>query len=38
MVSNATLEMFSIERDSDDYDDDGDQIDAESEDQRHDTS
>ena len=36
MVSNAALEMYCIERDAaDDYDDDGDEIDDESEDQRH---
>ena len=29
MVSNATLEMYSIERDADDYDGDHDDIDDE---------
>ena len=37
-VSHATLEMYSIERDADDYDDDDDEIDNESEDQHHDAS
>ena len=35
MVSNATLEMCSVERDADDHDDDDDEIDDESEDQRY---
>ena len=39
MVFNATLEMYSIKRDADNYgDDDDDEIDEESEDQPHDAS
>ena len=39
MVSNATLEMYSIERDADDYDGDDDgEIGNESEDQHQDAS
>ena len=38
MVFPATLEMSSVERDADDYDEDDDEIDAESEDQHHDAS
>ena len=36
MSSNATFEMYSIERDADVYDDDRDDIGDESEDQHHD--
>ena len=39
MVSNATVEMYNIERDADDYDDDDDdKIDDESEVQHQDAS
>ena len=38
MVSNATFDMYSVERDADHYGDDHDDIDDESEDQRHDAS
>ena len=38
MVSNATLEMYSVERGAEYYDDDGDEIDDESEDQPPDAS
>ena len=38
MVSNAKLEMYGIETDADDYDDNHDDIDDESKDQHHDAS